>query len=506
MYFLEFRIRIFISKPISFFPGRWPLGRVLLADGGIFLISILYVGDDPDIPKILTGVIQEEHNIAVDTIPDTQKALECVSAGRYQVVFADHEPPAIDALQLVRELRKKGMYIPFVLSCTRKDEALAKEAYCSGVDFFMEEADEESKTSILRAIILREIHGDFLSRREERVKIALETNGLIVWEWEPATEDLTPVIVIPEIFGYQGSQIEDAGTRYRGYIHPEDLEGFKEAYLAHVKERSPHFTVDARIQGKDGSWKWMNVHGKVIERNEVGIPVRVIGTLHDGTEMRKYRDGIKAANEKLNLLGSITRHDILNQIMVVLGYLTLLEEMLPLDSEMREYCLQATKATKQIRRQINFTRDYQDLGVRAPEWQRVEDVVRLAGDVVSPGISLRIMTGSLEIFADPLLEKVFSNLFDNSLRHGGHVTEISVSFREEGDEGILMVEDNGEGIPDEDKNRVFERGFGRNTGFGLFLVKEILDITGLGIREKGIPGEGARFEITIPTRAFRNHE
>ncbi len=472
----------------------------------IFLISILYVGDDPDIPQILKGVVQDEHNVAVDTIPDTQKALECVSAGQYRVVFAEHEPPAKDAIQLVRELRKKGMYIPFILSCSRKDEALAKEAYCSGVDFFMEKAEEEAKTSILRAIILREIHGDFLSRSEERVKIALDTNGLIVWEWEPVSDDMTLVIEIPEIFGYQGSEIKDVGTRYRGYIHPEDLEGVKEAYLAHIKERSPHFTVDARIRGKDGSWKWMNIHGKVIERNGVGIPVRVIGTLHDVTEMRTYRDAIKAANEKLNLLGGITRHDILNQIMVVLGYLTLLEEMLPLESEMREYCLQATKATKQIRRQITFTRDYQDLGVRAPEWQRVEDVVRLAEDVIPPDISLRIRTGSLEIFADPLLEKVFSNLFDNSLRHGGQVTEIRVSFREEGDEGILMVEDNGEGIADEDKNRIFDRGFGRNTGFGLFLVKEILDITGLGIRETGVPGEGARFEITIPPRAFRNHE
>lgn len=394
---------------------RW---GVLLAEGEIFLISILYVGDDPDLPQILKGVIEREHNVAVDTIPDTQKALECASAGRYRLVFAEHEPPAIDAIQLVRELRTKGMYIPFILSCSRKDEALAKEAYSSGVDFFLEKVEEVTETSILRAILLREIHGDFLRRSEERVKIALETNGLIVWEWEPVTDNMRLIIGIPEIFGYQGSEIEDMSTRYRDYIHQEDLKSVKKEYLAHEKEKTPHFTVDARIRGKDGRWKWMNIHGKVTERNEVGTPVRVIGTLHDVTEMRTYRDGIKAANEKLNLLGSVTRHDILNQIMVLLGYLTLLEEILPLESEMREFCLQATKATKQIRRQITFTRDYQDLGVRAPEWQRVEDVVRLAEDVIPPVISLGIKTGLLEIFADPLLEKVFSNLFDNSLRHG----------------------------------------------------------------------------------------
>jgi signal transduction histidine kinase len=102
-----------------------------------------------------------------------------------------------------------------------------------------------------------------------------------------------------------------------------------------------------------------------------------------------------------------------------------------------------------------------------------------------------------------MLEKVFFNLFDNAVRHGKKVTTITVSCRQEPDGLIVIVEDNGTGIPAEDKEKIFERGFGKNTGYGLFLVKEILTITGITIRETGIFGEGARFEMLVPKNASR---
>ena len=67
----------------------------------------------------------------------------------------------------------------------------------------------------------------------------------------------------------------------------------------------------------------------------------------------------------------------------------------------------------------------------------------------------------------------------------------------------IRVEDDGVGIPDADKEHIFDRSFGQNTGFGLFLAREILGITGLSIRENGVHGKGARFEIIIPHGAHR---
>ena len=111
---------------------------------------------------------------------------------------------------------------------------------------------------------------------------------------------------------------------------------------------------------------------------------------------------------------------------------------------------------------------------------------------------------NLEIFADRLFEKVFYNLIDNALRYGGDkLKTIRISSQESDGHLTLVCEDDGVGISDEDKKRLFTRGFGKNTGLGLFLSREILSITGITITENGIPGKGARFEITVTKGAYR---
>jgi signal transduction histidine kinase len=117
-------------------------------------------------------------------------------------------------------------------------------------------------------------------------------------------------------------------------------------------------------------------------------------------------------------------------------------------------------------------------------------------------MSLDTNIKGIQIYADPMLEKVFFNLLDNSINHGERVTEIRVSSHQSGSDLIVVWEDNGIGIAPEDKDQIFDRGFGKNTGLGLFLVREILSLTGITIRENGEPGQGARFEIVVPQGAY----
>jgi signal transduction histidine kinase len=211
----------------------------------------------------------------------------------------------------------------------------------------------------------------------------------------------------------------------------------------------------------------------------------------------------ESANKKLNLLSGITRHDILNQLTVLIGYLDL-SKARPPGPDTLEFIDKELEAAHTIRRQIEFTKDYEEIGVHAPEWQNVdESIAHYSGNDRYHGIRFTRDVDYLELFADPMLEKIYGNLIDNSYRHGGHVTEIRFSFQK-GPEGlVLFYEDNGDGIPDNEKERIFDRGFGRNTGLGLFLSREILGITGLSIREDGTYGKGARFVISVPEGAFR---
>jgi signal transduction histidine kinase len=111
----------------------------------------------------------------------------------------------------------------------------------------------------------------------------------------------------------------------------------------------------------------------------------------------------------------------------------------------------------------------------------------------------------VELYADPLLIRVFYNLVANSITHGEkQLTKIRLYAQKSGESLVLIYEDNGKGIPFDEKEKIFEFGYGKGTGFGLFLIRELLGYTGIKITETGEPGKGAKFEILVPKGRFRN--
>ena len=220
-------------------------------------------------------------------------------------------------------------------------------------------------------------------------------------------------------------------------------------------------------------------------------------------ERKRFESVIQLTNRKLNTLSSITRHDILNQITAIVMYVAVAQETTT-DPQTREQLKKIEEITGLIQQQIRFTRDYQSIGTSAPSWQVVETVIRESTESVRLGdVRLETELAGLEIYADLLLLKVFTNLIDNSVRHGGHVTRIRVSYRPQDDDLVIVYDDDGVGIPDAAKEKIFRREYYRHTGYGLFLSEEILTITGATIRETGTEGTGARFEIRIPKGMFR---
>jgi signal transduction histidine kinase len=210
------------------------------------------------------------------------------------------------------------------------------------------------------------------------------------------------------------------------------------------------------------------------------------------------------ANRKLSLLSSMTRHDIRNQLMALLGFLEL-SKLKVIDPDVASYLGKAEGAARNIQRQIEFTKNYEEIGIQAPQWQNVETILEGLRPLLPAGqVDLTIRLDGLEVYADLLLVKVFENLIDNSLRHGERVRHITVSTLQYG-LGELAIEyaDDGVGVHEEDKERIFEKGFGKNTGLGLFLIREILSITGLTMKESGVYGKGVVFEIIIPKEKYR---
>jgi PAS domain S-box-containing protein len=227
----------------------------------------------------------------------------------------------------------------------------------------------------------------------------------------------------------------------------------------------------------------------------------IMSTARDITDRKRIEEALQMANRKLNLLSSITRHDIRNKVTIQLGLAALVKQQVSDSPEIAAFIEKIESAAQAIGSQIEFTHSYQDLGTHEPQWQNLHQV--LAKTPVKPGLSISDDCAGLEIFADVMLEKSFANLIDNTIRHGGNATAISMTAEEAGGTLVIQFADNGAGIPADEKDRIFERGYGKNTGLGLFLIREVFDLTGITIRETGVPGKGARFEMTVPEGAWR---
>jgi PAS domain S-box-containing protein len=302
-----------------------------------------------------------------------------------------------------------------------------------------------------------------------------------------------------QVFGRPISEIE--GKTF-SELFPDRKDLYYQDDIEVIQSKKPKIGILEEIISAQGEHLWVQ-SDKVPLFDDNGEVIGVLVVSTDITERKLAKDAISFANKKLNLLSSITRHDIGNELQVIFGYLEFALED-DLSVQVKSYIDKANISAHHIERQLAFTRDYQDIGVQTPVWQNVSQVIsQSVKNLDIRPIQIQIEIAELEAFADPLLVKVFYNLIDNARRYGEKITEIRF-FGIEGEDGYtIIVEDDGVGIPEEYKLKIFNREYYKHTGFGLNLSQEILSITGLSIRETGIAGIGAQFEILVPKNAYR---
>jgi signal transduction histidine kinase len=184
-------------------------------------------------------------------------------------------------------------------------------------------------------------------------------------------------------------------------------------------------------------------------------------------------------------------------------YQSLLEGKIT-DPECKVWIEKAVRVGEVIESQISFTQQYQDIGLQKPLWQDAyATAMSVCLDEGFLNVTIDEGLAHVSVFADPLLRTVFYNLFENAMMHGGKTTKIRVNGEVAPVGYAIVVEDDGDGITPEDKIRIFDKGYGKHTGLGLFLAREVLAITGLSIDETGEYGKGARFRILVPDGLLR---
>ncbi|MDP2797066.1 MAG: ATP-binding protein [Methanoregula sp.] len=230
---------------------------------------------------------------------------------------------------------------------------------------------------------------------------------------------------------------------------------------------------------------------------------RAILTFFDITSRVHAEHALKTANDKLSLLSRFSTDHLHRSVDQIIETVDEADAHCN-DAGIHAYIERIRTLAWNIARQLFLTESYKDLGAFPPVWmsvQRMLDSAHLPSD--DGTVSIRCWAGRLEVYADPLFADVLTHLLENSLRHGSTVKNIVVTYHETSEGLDLCFRDDGTGIPAEKKLQIFEYDAGGHAGIGLFICRQIVEVTGMSIQETGIEGEGARFLIHVPPGGYR---
>ena len=259
-------------------------------------------------------------------------------------------------------------------------------------------------------------------------------------------------------------------------------------------------TGEATHIRKDGTEFPIDINAGLLT---LGAKKYILAIDRDISLRKQQEKALKIANQKLQLMNIVAWHDIQNKITGLRGYVELSQDMI--DNEMvKKYLKTEEDILRVIDRQIQYTKEYQQIGVQASQWVNIPQTIKnvLMYKTLGP-VKAVIDISDLEIYCDPIIERVFSHLIDNTLQHGQTVTEIRIHCHETAEGLALVYEDNGVGIPEHKKLNLFKQEVAKFSGFSMFFIHDLLEISDMSIRETGEPGKGARFEIAVPNGMYR---
>jgi PAS domain-containing protein/predicted GNAT family acetyltransferase len=231
---------------------------------------------------------------------------------------------------------------------------------------------------------------------------------------------------------------------------------------------------------------------------------RAVLTFFDITNRVHAEQALKNANDKLSLLSRFSTDHLHTSVDRIIE--TVDEADARSSDPATNGCFERIRELAwNITRQLFVTESYKDLGTFPQVWIPVQRTLESTRIPMDDGqVSIRIWTTRLEVYADPLFSDVLTHLLENPVRYSNGTVRNVVVTCHEGPDGLdLIFRDDGAGVQADMKEKIFEYDAGRHAGIGLFICRQVAEVSGISIRETGTPGKGAQFVIRVPQGNYR---
>ena len=360
---------------------------------------------------------------------------------------------------------------------------------------------KKSVASILDITESKKAEKALLEAEEKYRETIVNANvGIIGYSPEGEVKVLNPKM--EQMTGFKRSEIPTLRDWFKKlYPNKEERRKIRDKWFKRMSEEGEVKEGHGIITTKDGKRRNFLFNGV---RLESGDFIAFADDFTERKEAEEKLDGmmneVVAVNEKLGVVGKLTRHDARNKLSVIANNVYLAKQKLAANHGSLEYLGDIESAVDQMEKIFDFARTYEMLGVEGLSSVDVKKSVDEAAILFSGLAGAKLMNEcqGLTVIADSLLRQLFYNLIDDTLKHGEKVSQIRVYYEEGEDQLKLVYEDDGIGVPNDEKKKIFKEGYGKGTGYGLYLIKKICEEYGWTIQETGKPGKGAQFTMTIP--------
>lgn len=340
-----------------------------------------------------------------------------------------------------------------------------------------------------------------LSRHRDFRALFDQLDGVALWTVTTSGEFDYISAGFEEIWGIPPVEVEEDVGRLLEAIHPEDRERVR-ANIESSDREPADTTYEGRVIRPDGSIRWVLTQ-QIILRDHHGEISEVVGICTDITD-QKHRE------RELEILNRVVRHDVRNDMSIILGWAEMLEAHV--DDEAETYLRNILESGEHIVEVTEISRDYVE-ALSTNDELTVEPVSLCS--ILESELALREASfpeaafvfddvlPDVEVTANGMLSSVFRNLLNNAVQHNDKdnpVIELTCEVRT--DTAVVRIADNGPGIPDDQKAVIFgkgEKSLGSpGSGIGLYLVQTLVSQYGGEVWAEDNDPTGTVFVVELP--------
>ncbi|MFX0063088.1 MAG: ATP-binding protein [Candidatus Hermodarchaeota archaeon] len=475
-------------------------------------INILVVDEDKAFLNRLKNYLEEKsENLTITTIFSPYDVLELLKSHNYDVIVTTHEMSGLTGLEILAELRRGGDSTPFIILIDNKQEGVVIEVLNQGVDYHLKKEGEHKNLfqelfCIIKLVVNRERKNqEIIKNLNNRLKeienkqvpmkndqkfrhifeqsvdgiVLADEQGIII-EWNQGFERLTGLKRADVI----GKPLWDVQIQF---------------LTEEQKEKGRIDALKASINGffRTGAASWLDQpreidlrhpDGKLSSVQQLTFAIKtekgtmLCSIIRDITERRQTEEKLRRTsaivgelNESLKVINSILRHDILNDLAVIRGYLDLFKDVRDIELLERAY-----EPITKIAELINRMRELEhlitsDKALQAYNARQIVETV--LKDYAASTVEFNV-EGEGTVLVDLALSSVIDNLVRNALIHTD-TEQVDIKIEEQDSFCEIRVIDYGSGIPDKIKAKIFEPGFKHgkkgHMGLGLYIVKKIIE-------------------------------